>query len=149
MSRLNHFLFNSVEPEKFVTACYGVLDSKANRFTYVNAGHNPPLLVRADGDVEYLTTGGLLLGVLDHADYDHQVIDLARGDMIVFYTDGITEAMSEDGEEFGDKRLKSILQKTRKESPPFVLDRVIREVREFASSSYELDDMTLIVLQRH
>lgn len=148
MMRLNHFLYYSTEPEKFVTACYGVLDRETHCFTYVNAGHNPPLLKRAGGEVEALGVGGMLLGVMDSVSYEHQVVPLYPGDRILFYTDGITEAMATDGEEYGELRLRDFLQRNSAADGEKLIRRLMGEVREFAARGEEPDDMTVVLLER-
>ncbi len=92
MARINNLMVQSTDSHMFASFFYGVLEPGAGRFTCANAGHNPPLLMRADGSAEWLTTGGLLLGMMPDLTYPQAVIDFGRGDVLVLYTDGITEA---------------------------------------------------------
>jgi serine phosphatase RsbU (regulator of sigma subunit) len=93
VARINDLLARSIDPSRFASFFYGVLDRNAATFTCTNAGHNPPLLLRADGPIEQLTVGGLLLGMLPSMPYQQQTVTLGPGDVLVMYTDGITEAV--------------------------------------------------------
>ena len=97
---------------KFVTFFYGALDPRARRLSYSNAGHNPPLVVRAGGTIEELATGGLILGVFPMAEYEQGTVDLAAGDLVVLFTDGVTEAESRHGL-YSDERLQELVLRER------------------------------------
>ena len=97
VQRVNDLLVKSTDPHMFATFFYGLLDARQASFTCTNAGHNPPILLRTDGTIEELTTGGLLLGMLGEQVYKQDTVTLAPGEIIVLYTDGITEARNAGG----------------------------------------------------
>lgn len=146
--KVNTLLVESLDPGRYVTAVYGVLDSANNIFTYANCGHNLPFLLRADGSVQYLREGGPVLGVTPHALFEEQALFLNVGDLIVMYTDGVTEIFSEDGEEFGLDRLIEVVKSCRAKSCEEIEQRVYNEVRGFAARTHQFDDFTLMIIKR-
>ncbi|MDX9856456.1 MAG: SpoIIE family protein phosphatase [candidate division Zixibacteria bacterium] len=146
--KVNTLLVESLDPGRYVTAVYGVLDSANNIFTYANCGHNLPFLLRADGSVQYLREGGPVLGVTAHAVFEEQAVFLNVGDLIVLYTDGVTEVFNEDGEEFGIERLVEIVKGCRDCSCEQIEHRIYNEVRGFAAKSHRFDDFTLMIIKR-
>jgi sigma-B regulation protein RsbU (phosphoserine phosphatase) len=145
LQKVNRLLFESTESGKFVTAFYGVLDVKNRVFTFSNAGHNPPLVLRASGEVEWLTEGGLALGVLPDATYEERPIALTKGDVLVLYTDGVTEASNEDHEEFGIERLEALVRAHRALPAGELLEAIREAVVTFTGDRHLDDDLTLIV----
>ena len=101
---MNDLLVASTDPHMFATFFYGLLDARQATFTCTNAGHNPPVLLRADGTIEELTTGGLLLGMMGEQVYQQDTVELAPGEIIALYTDGITEAARPEGGELRSSR---------------------------------------------
>ena len=174
VTRVNDLLVQSTDTHMFATFYYGVLDRRDGTFTGVNAGHNPPLLCRADGTVEELGAGGLILGMLPEQSYIQQTLTLDPGDMLVLYTDGITEAMGprpespddesvpEEGPDlfpsleddvddvsmFGDERLLSVLRAPRGGSAMEVREALLRAVSDFTAGEPQSDDITLVVIRR-
>lgn len=148
-SHINRVISENTGFDKFITYVHGIFDARDGSFQYVNAGHNPPTLVRADGSVELLEVGGLLLGVMAGAPYESDTVTLNEGDVLALFTDGVTEAMSPDNEEYGEERLEALLQEHRGESAAEIL-RVLREdIREFTAHAPVLsDDLTIIVIKR-
>lgn len=146
---VNRFLYESTGPESFVTAFYGVLDSLTNRFTYVNAGHNPPLLRHADGRIVYLQAGGPLLGVMKQAVYEKAVAHLEPGAILVMYTDGIVEAGGDVGEEYGEERVEQIVTALKNEPAAVIAREIEKEAALWNQHRGEHDDRTVIVLKRH
>lgn len=143
---VNWLLHESTRVDQFVTAVYGVLDLSQKVFTYANAGHNPPILLRQNGEVEWLTEGGLILGLFEDYDCEQGRIDLNDGDLILFYTDGAVEAVNARGEEFGEENLLGLLRS--------VCDRTPAEIRLALegtilrhSEGIAQDDVTLVVLK--
>jgi len=112
---------------------------------YSNAGHNPPLVVRADGSTTTLSEGGMVLGIFPDNAYEQGQIAIARGDRVVFYTDGITEARSPDGEEFGEERLATVAIETRRAPVEEMKAALLTAVNTFTGGKFE-DDATLIVV---
>ncbi len=145
--KVNNLLYESIERANYVTAIYSVLDIKNRVLTFSNAGHNPPILRRASGQVEYLKEGGLALGTFPNSTYEERPVSLAAGDILLFYTDGVTEAKNEADEEFGVERLLAGLEASRERSAREIVEFIVRETKKFASPDKESDDLTLIVIK--
>lgn len=133
---------------KFITFFWGVLDTVSKTLTYVNAGHNPPILLRASGAAEYLDRGGLILGVLPTSvPYEQATVQLVTGDMLVLFTDGVSEAMNSRSEDFTEERLLEVIRQSRSKSCQEVIDTVLRAVEEHAAGTPQSDDITLVILR--
>jgi len=141
---VNRLLCRNMASGRFVTFCYARIDVATRRLTYANAGHNPPLLVRADGSIEKLSPGGTVLGVFTESTYEQGEFPLRAGDRLVFYTDGITEGRNRDGEEYGEDRLAAAAHRHRAHDADAMLAAMLQDVEAFNGSTYE-DDATLIV----
>jgi len=153
LRQVNDLLYPDAEQGMFVTAVYGVLDSQTGRFIYANAGHNPPLWIKYPfaspvPDIERLTRTGMALGVEHGVAMGQASIDLAPGDVLLFYTDGITEAFSPTGEIFGESRLSAVLNVLIPASASDVLEAVDTAVVQFIADAPVSDDITLIVVRR-
>ncbi len=146
--KVNNLVFESVTPGSFVTAVYGVLDSKNHVLTFSNAGHNLPFLLRQDGSVEYLREGGQVLGVTPNAIYEERPIYIHAGEIIVLYTDGVSEVFNADGEEYGLDRLVKLVRKNRERTSKEILKAIYNDVRKWAAPTHVYDDLTMIVLKR-
>lgn len=146
--RLNEFLHRSVDPGKFVTAFVGFLDGATGRFVYANAGHNPPVLLRANGEVEWLAAGGLILGILPEAPFESGSAQLEPGDLIVLYTDGVTEGADATAEQWGEERLVESLRRRSGDSCAAIAEGLVREVRAFEGETGPADDITVLVARR-
>ncbi len=146
--KVNSLLFESVEPGNYVTAVYGVLDAKNHIFTFSNAGHNLPILLRSTGDVEYLQEGGPILGVTAQTSFEERALVVQPGDILVLYTDGVTEAFSSEQTEFGTDRLVEVIRAHRDRSAQEIEDAIYSAVMEFASPTHLFDDLTMIVVKR-
>lgn len=132
----------------FVTLFYAILDSTTMKLTYVNAGHNPPLLFRPGYDHTIpLEAKGIPLGVTEDIDIEEKQIDLLREDILVLYTDGITEAVNENEEEFGSERLKKIIRENISFSAQEMIDALKEEITTFAGKQPQFDDITLMVMK--
>jgi phosphoserine phosphatase RsbU/P len=125
-----------------------VLESDGGRVRYTNAGHNRPLLVRAAGGVEELSEGGLLLGIMAHAEYEGADVEMAPGDVLVFYTDGVSEAANEADEEFGEARLAELVRTHQHESAAEIGAAIREEVARHLDGRPALDDVTVVVVKR-
>jgi len=145
--KVNNLLYESIERENYVTAVYGVLDVKNKIFTFSNAGHNPPILRRKGGQIEHLTEGGVALGILQNFDYKERALGLNSGDIILFYTDGVTEAKNESDEEFGTTRLEKILLESHNLKAKQIQDKIYEEVKDFTQNKPGQDDLTMIVIK--
>lgn len=147
LTKVNNLLFESIERDRYVTAAYGVLDSKNKIFTFSNAGHNPPILLRQSGELEYLSEGGMALGIFANSAYEENSVFLKPGDIVLFYTDGVTEIKDENDFEFNEKRLINSVRESREKPATKIIDHIIEDVKKFKKDSYFDDDLTLIVLK--
>jgi len=146
--KVNSLLCESLEPGNFVTGVYGVLDARHHVFTFSNFGHNPPLLLRHDGKVEYLKEGGPVLGVTTEARFEQQAMMLHPGDIVVLYTDGVTEVFDREGREFGAAGVLRIVKEHGAEPAVAIADAIHQAVIEFASADHVFDDVTMVVVKR-
>lgn len=144
---LNNLVYKNTPQDMFITMFYGTLNLKNYEFTYCNAGHNYPILIRNTGETQLLKTGGLVLGVLPHADYNLGKFPLEKGDMILCYTDGIVEAVNEKDEEFGEDRLMKVIQEKKDSSPKELVERIINRVNQYKGSAEQYDDITIFAVK--
>lgn len=145
MTRLNRALFRRRIEARFVTTFYGILEPDGC-LTYSNAGHNAPVLVTGD-EVRRLETGGVVLGLFEHAAYDEEKVALKPGDVVVAFSDGVTEALDEAGDEFTDVRLLAAVQAHRHQPPQAILDGLLADVRAFCGHATPSDDVTMVVMR--
>ncbi len=149
LRRANDLLVADSSSGMFVTVFYGVLDVRDGVFTYANAGHNPPLLVRAHNDApEHLTADGIVLGVMEDVDLEEKQTRMATGDVLLMYTDGLTDAINEHEEEFGAERLARCLVEARDRPAEALIRHIDREVAAHVGGQPQFDDYTLIALKR-
>ena len=158
LTQMNALIAEQVEPGRFLTFFYGVVDPHARKIRYACAGHNPPLVVRADNTTEWLEQGGLALGILPDTTYTAAEIALGPGDVFVLYSDGLTEASrpmpglteaaSPDEEEyFGEERLLEAAKARHTESAKEILDGLVSAVHAFAGDAPQSDDLTVVVVK--
>ncbi len=146
--RLNHIIYQNSTPDMFITFFVALLDPEENSLTFVNCGHDYPLLLQ-NGELNRLTSGGLMLGALPSADYEVGSMTLAQGDIFLAYSDGLTEAMNLEEEEFGETRLIESLKKYAFMSANDIKRRILQEVRAFAGRERAAaDDLTLLIMKR-
>jgi len=145
MTRLNHGLFRRAIEARFLTSFYGMLGPDGS-LMYCNAGHNAPMVVSASG-VRRLETGGVVLGLFEHASYDEETIRLKPGDLLVSFSDGVSEAMNEQGEEFSDERLIACVSANLGKSPAEVLDALFADVKAFCAGADQSDDITAVLVR--
>ena len=149
LQEVNDLLNNENEAAMFVTVFYVVYDPATGEFTYANGGHNPPLVIHADGSSDLLPlTNGIALGVAPGIEYEQKTVVLAPGDTALLYTDGVTEAMNRDDEEFGVERLKTTFSQAPPTDPRQANDEVFRAVHEFVGDTLQSDDITCLTLHR-
>ncbi len=146
MHKVNHFVYESTDSGSFVTAFYGVLNG--DEFNYVNAGHNPPILMRGDQSFIMLEDGGLVLGLAEEQHFREGRIHLEPGDTLLLYTDGVSEAMNRQEMEFGAERLIEALKESQGMSANVKVDFIHRNVRDFAGRSKQADDLTIMVVNK-
>ena len=147
MAKVNNLLFESTASDIYVTAVYGVLDPKNRIFTFSNAGHNAPILRRADGEMKYLIEGGMALGMFENSRYEERPLGLDPGEIMVFYTDGVTEAKNQGQEEFGTRRLKQVIEDSRQLGARQIREKIYEAVKKFTGLSHQEDDLTMIVVK--
>ena len=153
VSRINNQLVRSTDPSMFATFFYGILDRSQSSFTSVNAGHNPPLLYRSGGEIERLEAGGLVLGFLPDQKYMQQAVNIDPGDIIVLYTDGITEAVGSSGEKvsenlFGEERLIEVVWRNSKSTAREIQSAILEAISSHTANLPQSDDITLVVIKR-
>jgi sigma-B regulation protein RsbU (phosphoserine phosphatase) len=149
VTRLNRIITSNCPSNRFITFFIGILDPSTGELTYVNAGHNPPLVAHADGSVEKLDGTGLILGILAVATYTQETCTLAPGDALLLFSDGVSEPVRPDSdEEFGEDRLAQNFAKLRNEDAQSIVDAINEQVREFTGGMPLPDDITLVVAKR-
>ena len=144
-TQINRVIFTNITPGKFITFFYGVLDVQAGIFRYTNAGHNPPIVVRADGSIERLNDGGVMLGIFAQSAFAFGEIQLSSGDRLVMFTDGVTEIENLSGEDFSDARLVQFVKENAHLSAADLQDKIMQTINEFSAGKFN-DDATLIVV---
>jgi phosphoserine phosphatase RsbU/P len=148
VTRLNKITCANCPSNRFITFFYGILDPATGDLAFANAGHNPPFVMRTSGEVESLTGGGPVLGILPMAVYKQEQARLAPGDLLVIYSDGVTEATNTAEQEFGEERLAEVLRNRRSEPASAIVSAVMESVNRFAMDAPQADDITLVVARR-
>ena len=148
VGRINRTVCQNVPSSKYVTFFLAALDPATGRLEFVNAGHNPPLLVRASGEVEKLSLGGLVLGIFEGVAYDDGSVEMRKGDTLIVYSDGVTETWDPDGEEFGEDKLITLAVSGRAQGAEAVQNSILAEIERFEQGARATDDRTLVVLKR-
>lgn len=142
---INAQIHTLTDSNRFATFFWAVFEEAGRALTYVNAGHNPPMLLRRAGALERLTTGGPPLGVFAGSQYEQRTIALAPGDVLLVFSDGITEAPGPGEEDFGEPRLERLLRDRSAVSPAALCDAIIAAVQQFQNGAAQEDDMTVVV----
>jgi len=148
IQRLNQAVIRSRQDNKFISFFVTEIDPEAGKLVYCNAGHNPPYLVRAGGKVVRLTSGGLILGVLPETEFAEENLPIKKGDLILMYSDGLTESMNLKEEQFGEQRLERFLGKHHKESCKKIQENLEAELKEFCAGAPQHDDLTLVLIRK-
>ncbi len=146
IARVNAAMVRDTLDSEFATLFYGVLDPNRLRMTYCNAGHNPPLVLR-NGEIIYLTTGGMIVGVDPHHEYTKGIVDLKRGDIVLLHTDGLADAMNFNNERFGKHRIEKALRDTIHMDARSAANHILWEMRRFTGLNKANDDTTLVVIR--
>lgn len=145
---VNNSLCMDNEELLFVTAFIGILDLKTNRLEYCNAGHNPPIIKKESGEFDYLNLeSGFVLGGMEDFPYQKEIIDFNPGDMIYIYTDGITEAVNENKEQFSEERLLNVFNNIDNFAVEVIEKEIRQQVNQFAGNAPQYDDYTMLVLK--
>jgi sigma-B regulation protein RsbU (phosphoserine phosphatase) len=148
ISAVNRYLADNIPANRFVTLFYAELDPQSGTLSFLNAGHNPPLIVHSAGTVEQLASGGLPLGIKPDAEYREGRTQLQKGDVLCIYSDGVTEAVSPTGEEFGATRLYEVVSRNIEASAAGIRDRIESSLTKFAQGTSAADDITLVIVKR-
>jgi sigma-B regulation protein RsbU (phosphoserine phosphatase) len=143
MSNLNRLICDATQDNRFATFFYGQYEPRTRRLTYVNAGHDPPMLFRG-AEVIRLETGGMIVGWLPDAVYTQQTLELEPGDLLVAFTDGISEAQNADQQEWGEQRLMEVAARARDLPAEDLLRHILAEADAFVAGAPQYDDMTLV-----
>jgi sigma-B regulation protein RsbU (phosphoserine phosphatase) len=147
ISSINDLMCLNTNPEQFVTFFTAVLDPPHKKLTYINAGHNHPRIIRTDGSIVELNAGGPVLGVLENAEYHEETLSIQDGDLLIAFTDGVSEAMNAKGEEFGEHRIVEFIHPIVNESPAAILEKLEFEVTTFRGSQPLEDDFTILLVK--
>jgi phosphoserine phosphatase RsbU/P len=148
LKRSNGLLYHSTDQEKYATMFYGVLDTKNHQLSFANAGHNNPFLVSRDGSFKRLKAIGIPLGWLEDFDYTEEVIPFNEGDVLVTFSDGISEAMNETEEEFEEEKILEVIKQNLDATPKELTDKLLSLVKAHTGNAPQTDDMTLVVIKR-
>ena len=144
----NELLYLNTASNKFATLFNGIIDNKNNEITYCNAGHNNPILISKDNKITRPDVGGLIVGIAPGVQYEDDKIKFNSGDMLVIFSDGITEAMNKEEDEYEEERFTNMLLKNKEKSAEELIDIIIKEVTDFCEGQDQMDDMTLIIIKR-
>jgi sigma-B regulation protein RsbU (phosphoserine phosphatase) len=147
LERLYGFLYENTQASRYVTLFYAELDAARRTLAYVNAGHIPPYLRRADGSEERLRVGGPVIGLLEAVELEAGEVVLAPGDLLAVVTDGVTEALDTAGEEFGDARASSTLGRAAARGAQAALDALVAAVDAWTGAAGCTDDLTVLTLR--
>ncbi len=150
LSQVNERILSDTRSEMFVTAFYAVLEPETGRMRFVNAGHNPPYLISSQKGKPFdrLRATGMALGVMEDAVWQQKIVRFSPGDVLLLYTDGVTEAQDRSGRFYGEKRLQELLRSQSNRSAGDILEGVLADLKDFLGGASQQDDVTLIVLRR-
>lgn len=147
VKQVSEQLFAYSAPEDFATLFIGLLDPKENILQYINAGHNPPILSRADETFEYLKPSGIMIGAMPMMEWELHSITMNEGDIVTIYTDGVTEAESSDGQ-YGEDRLEKFIVRCCQKTPEELTAELVKDIESFTADTPQSDDITMMVLKR-
>ena len=147
VGRANVQLWEGTSPEKFSTLFFGAYDGANGALAYCNAGHLPPLLLR-NGSIHPLAVNGMIVGAFPFATYTAETLQLERGDLLVAFTDGLTEPENAAGEEYGEERLRDVLRQSAHMPPQDLIERAMNDVVAWTGKTTLQDDMTMLVVRK-
>jgi sigma-B regulation protein RsbU (phosphoserine phosphatase) len=148
IGRLNKSLCGNCPDNRFITFFMTIIDPSTGELVFTNAGHNPPLLVRASGGCDKLAGGGIILGILPMAAYQESRQQMQSGDILVLFSDGVTEAPNPADEDFGDDRLEQLVASMRDRPAAEIVEAIEKAVAEFTQGAPAADDITVVVARR-
>jgi sigma-B regulation protein RsbU (phosphoserine phosphatase) len=147
MKQTNRLVFESSNEEMFITLFYGILNTEDSSFEFTNGGHNLPILVNGGGKEQLLDTEGLVIGINDNVKYGTGKISFKKDDVLVLYTDGISETFKDDNEMYGEQRLTELIKLVSHLGSREIIDRILEDITRFSSKKIAHDDMTLVVIK--
>jgi sigma-B regulation protein RsbU (phosphoserine phosphatase) len=147
LASLNSHLERNTAARYFATLFYGIYNRETGGLEFANAGHDFPILVRADGDTQVLESTGPALGVLPEYDHKTETVRVGPGDLVLLYTDGITDAADTNGKHYGEQRLRNLLIRNRHLAPQDIIDLIKDDLAEFCEAGALQDDRTLMILK--
>jgi sigma-B regulation protein RsbU (phosphoserine phosphatase) len=148
IERSNKLMHRSTDVEKFATLFYGILKVGAHEMTFVNAGHEPPFVFAASGERKRLESGGLALSVIDDFPYTQETLSFAPGDVLVVYSDGVTDAINTSDEPFEADRLAAVVEQHLREPASIIVDQIVQAVAAYSKGAPQIDDITVVVVKR-
>ena len=146
-AKMNYFLYRSTGPNSYATFFYAQLDQQSRVLRYVNAGHNAPYLLRASGELEELNTGGTIIGMFPQTRYEEGTLALCTGDVLIVFTDGVTEALNPADEEFGEDRLKDVMRAVATMPIEAMAARITQEMKNWIQDAAQYDDLTFVLMK--
>jgi sigma-B regulation protein RsbU (phosphoserine phosphatase) len=148
-AKMNRLLYRSTGPSSYATFFYAEVDEDKRQLRYVNAGHNPPFLLRSGhaAAIEVLSTGGTIIGMFPQASYQEAAVDLRAGDVLIVFTDGVPEALNPADEEFGEERLKEALVRLSGLPVGEMSSRLLQELKQWISDAAQYDDLTFVLMK--
>jgi len=147
VERVSQQLYAYSAPGDFATLFAGLLDPADGQVRYINAGHNPPLVVRSDGEVETLPASGVMIGAFDFGAWEEGIITLSEGDLLYIFSDGVTEAERE-GEQYGDERMQQLVVDSRALTSEQIAATLMKDINGFMGDAPRSDDITMLLVQR-
>ena len=148
LDRSNQLLYQSTSPEKFATLFYAILDTQNHQIQYSNAGQDNPYLFSGQTGIKRLKTGGIPLGMLPGFRFEEETVSLEEDCVLIMHSDGVTEAMNSEEEQFGDDRIAAVLDHHKHASPPEIIDHLVAAVKKHAAGHPQSDDITVVVVRR-
>ncbi|MCK4548673.1 MAG: serine/threonine-protein phosphatase, partial [Candidatus Krumholzibacteria bacterium] len=145
IGQINDLIFDNTQSHQFITFFAGIYNHETRLFDYVNAGHNPPLLVKKDGSLKLLESGGLILGAMSDMTYEQESINLDKGDLLFLYTDGLSEAENPEGDMYDEERVEEFVIRNRDLGIDEMVELLAAEVKEFMNGMERKDDLTLLI----
>jgi sigma-B regulation protein RsbU (phosphoserine phosphatase) len=134
-------------PGDFATLFIGVIETDGKTIRYINAGHNPPLVVRNDGTIEHLEASGVMIGAFDFAEWSEATVTMSEDDLLYVFTDGVTEAERDD-EQFGDERNERLVHEYRKHGAHEIIDHIMADINEYMGEAPRSDDITMLLIKK-
>jgi len=147
LKNMNQQILRASSADKFATLFYGELDLECGKFSYANAGHNYPFLVRAEGSVELLKTGGMIIGALPKVEYESCAVQLQPNDIVFLFTDGLSEALDADEREYGEDRIRELVLSHRADDPQTIVDQVLNDLHTYDPTYPPRDDTTIVAIK--